>query len=75
MCAPDTWGDVITLDMLSIVWQVKVFVLVAAGHSLSELRFRTDKETIDQADFVLVYNGTTHYNAACKFLLAIVSLV
>ena len=72
MTKPDTWGDVITLDILSIAWQVKLYVLVASGHSLSEIRFRSDKETADQADIVLLYNGSTHYNACRKFSLTIV---
>ena len=73
MLDSDTWGDVITLDILSLIWQAKIIVLRAQGDVLTEVRFRCENDTLADADFVLLYNGRSHYNA-CGKLVRIVHL-
>lgn len=60
---PRSFGDSILLMCLAWRWHVKITVLDAS--SLRELRFRHDT-MINQADFVLVYNGKNHFVAASK---------
>ena len=66
----DTWprsilGETTSLLILelSLCWQAKVFIVTAKDHSISEIRLRSETDTLENADFVLLYNGINHYNA------------
>lgn len=64
---PGTWGDHATLNALSLFWGVKMVVVQANGHSLREIRLHcNDDLALENADMVVLYNGSTHYSAVCE---------
>lgn len=58
MLQHNTWGDEMILAVLAHMWRCRVTVV--NSKSLTELRFFHQKP-LEQADVVLVYNGTSHY--------------
>jgi len=64
---PDTWGDAATINALSLYWGAKIIIVRAAGHRITETRLHcNDDLPLADADFVVLYNGTSHYSACCK---------
>ena len=53
-----TWGDYAVLLIVSMMWQVKITVVLA--ESLHQERIRHDSKMRD-ADLILVYCGSNHY--------------
>ena len=72
MMQADTWGDSIVLDILSLEWQAKLFVVICHDdYTVTEQKFRVldpATEPLDNGDIVLLYNGSSHYNACSKSL-------
>ena len=72
MMQPDTWGDSIVLDILSLEWQAKLFVVICHDdYTVTEQKFRVldpAAEPLDNGDIVLLYNGSSHYSACSKSL-------
>ena len=60
---PGTWGDQITLKLISLMWGVKVTVILM--DTCSEIRIRHDQPLAD-ADLVLILQGQ-HYSAAVRY--------
>ncbi len=63
----NTYGDTGMLHTLSLSWSAKFTVVnIDAEYKLWETRFRHD-EYLENVDFVIVYNCTNHFNAACMY--------
>ena len=54
-------GDNIVLYCLSLMWRMKITVIISSPHP-TQLRFHHDSK-LAFADLVLVYNGRNHFNA------------
>ena len=68
MTKPHSWGDHATLNALSLWWGAKIAVVVAKVDRIFENKIHCSRDLpLEKADFVLVYNGSTHYSAACKY--------
>ena len=59
----DFWGDEVVLFVVSCMWSVKITVLNTK--TLQEYRIRHDR-AMEDADMVVTYNGSNHFNAAGK---------
>ena len=59
----DFWGDEVVLFAMSYMWAVKITVL--NSKTLQEYRIRHDR-AMEEADVVIVYNGSHHFNATGK---------
>jgi hypothetical protein len=64
MAHSSSWGDEITLLMFSLMLDVKVTVIQAQG--LNHIKLRHADPTLDTVDFVLLYNGSSHYSKIGK---------
>ena len=60
---PKTWGDLGTVLILSLMWQVKVTIITA--ETQRQQRFRHNPSLKD-TDFILVFCGGNHYGLAGK---------
>ena len=60
----DFWGDEAVLFAVSCMWSAKITVLNTK--TLQEYRIRHDR-MMEEADIVITYNGSNHFNAAGKF--------
>ena len=60
------WGDAAVINVLSLYWKAKIIVVNAAWGTIRETRFRSPDCPLEQADFVLIYNGDSHYSVASK---------
>ena len=58
------WGDTITINIISRMWQVAITVLGAEKLSLTKIRHRRD---LDNTHFILILAGGSHYLGACKY--------
>lgn len=63
MLLPSSWGDEMTLCILSLMWQLSITVIHA--ETLFQTRIRHDT-SFKAADILLVYCSRSHYVAACK---------
>ena len=59
----DFWGDEVVLFAVSCMWAAKITVLNTK--TLQEYRIRHDR-MMEEADVVITYNGSNHFNAAGK---------
>ena len=59
----DFWGDEIVLFAVSCMWLVKITVFNTK--TMQEYRIRHDR-AMEDADMVVTYNGSNHFNAAGK---------
>ena len=59
----DFWGDEVVLFAVSCMWSVKITVL--NNKTLQEYRIHHDR-AMEDADMVITYNGSKHFNAAGK---------
>ena len=59
----DFWGNEVVLFVVSCMWSVKITVLNTK--TLQEYRIRHDR-VMEDADMVITYNGSNHFNAAGK---------
>ena len=57
------WGDEVVLFVVSCMWSVKITVLNTK--TMQEYRIRHDR-AMEDADMVVTYNGSNHFNAASK---------
>ena len=60
----DFWGDEAVLFAVSCMWRARITVLNTK--ILQEYRIRHDQR-MEEADVVVTYNGSNHFNAAGKF--------
>ena len=65
MCNPTTYGDTAIFHTLSLAWQAKCTIVNIANDDIWETRYRHD-DPVDEVDFVLIYNGTNHFNAVSE---------
>ena len=66
MMKVDSWGDANVINILSLHWQAKISVVNACWGMIRETRFRHMTCPLEKCDFVLIYNGATHYSLARK---------
>ena len=59
----DFWADEVVLFAVSCMWSVKISVL--NSKTMQEYRIRHDR-CMEEADIVIVYNGSNHFIAAGK---------
>ena len=60
----DFWGDEAVLFAVSCMWRARITVLNTK--TLQEYRIRHDQR-MEEADVVVTYNGSNHFNAAGEF--------
>lgn len=60
-----SWGDEITLTVISMMWQIRITVVYA--ESLLQERVRHN-QALENTDIVIVYCGGTHYCGAGKLI-------
>ena len=58
------WGDSITINIISRMWQVAITILGAEQLSLTKIRHRRD---LENTHFILILAGGSHYLGACKY--------
>ena len=58
------WGDTITINIISRMWQVAITIVGAEQLSLTRIRHRRDMEN---THFILILAGGSHYLGACKY--------
>ena len=56
-----TWGDDMTLSILSIMWNVRATVIFPK--SLGKLLLRHSEQDISNVELVVIYGGGSHYSA------------
>ena len=56
-----TWGDDMTLSILSIMWNVRATVIFPK--SLCKLLLRHSEQDISNVELVVIYGGGSHYSA------------
>ena len=56
-----TWGDDMTLSILSIMWNVRATVIFPK--SLCKLLLRHSEQDISNVELVVIYRGGSHYSA------------
>ena len=69
MCNPTTYGDTAIFHTLSLAWQAKFTIVNIMNDDIWETRYRHD-DPLDEVDFILIYNGTNHFNAVSKYHLS-----
>jgi hypothetical protein len=60
MAGSNSWGDEITLLVISLLFDLKITVIHAA--ELNHVKIRHNDPTLDTVDLILLYNGTSHYS-------------
>ena len=61
----DQWGDANIINAISLMWGAKITTITAQGEHLWETRWRArDDLPLEELDFVLIYNGDSHYSVA-----------
>ena len=69
---PNTYGDTAVLHTITLTWSAKLTVVNihlndhTKEYELWENRYRHN-EFLECTDFVIVYNCTNHFNAACMY--------
>ena len=58
------WGDTITINIISRMWQVAITIVGAEHLSLTRIRHRRD---LENTHFILILAGGSHYLGACKY--------
>ena len=58
------WGDTITINIISRMWQVAITIVGAEQLSLTRIRHRRD---LENTHFILILAGGSHYLGACKY--------
>ena len=66
MMKKSSWGDAAVINAFSLYWSAKIVEVVAAWGLVRETRFRSPDCPLEKADFVLIYNGKSHYSVASK---------
>ena len=60
-----TWGDDMTLSILSIMWNVRATVIFPK--SLCKLLLRHSEQDISNVELVVIYGGGSHYSAVSTY--------
>jgi len=61
---PTSWGDANCINVLATFWEAKIVVVQASDKMIKETRFKCKDCPLSDVDFVLIYNGSTHYSVA-----------
>ena len=60
-----TWGDDMSLSVLSIMWNVRATVVFSK--SLRKLNLRHSEADLSNVELVVIYSGGSHYSAVGKY--------
>jgi hypothetical protein len=66
MLSTETWGDLVMIMALSMMWSCMVSVINFEGFSIMPFRHPFEK-SLDPVDFLLFYNGRSHFSALCEY--------